>query len=57
MELARTLSKGFPLVRVDFYEWQGKPIFGEMTFTPAAGIIPSETLIDGKHMGEYISLC
>lgn len=55
-QAAEKLSGNFPFVRVDFYEWQGKPIFGEMTFTPAAGMNPSETLIDGKQMGEYISL-
>lgn len=53
---AEKLAEPFPFVRVDFYEWQGKPIFGEMTFTPAAGMNPSETLIDGKHMGEFIRL-
>jgi len=34
---AETLSKPFPFVRVDYYEIEGKPIFGEMTFTPASG--------------------
>ena len=53
---AEALSEPFPFVRVDFYEWEGIPIFGEMTFTPAAGLNPSETLIDGKQMGEYIYL-
>ena len=53
---AEKFSEGFPFVRIDFYEWQEKPIFGEMTFTPAAGINPSETLIEGKQMGEYIVL-
>lgn len=33
-ELAATLSKGIDFVRVDFYEIDGKPIFGEMTLTP-----------------------
>lgn len=35
---ARILSRDFPYVRVDFYDGQNGPIFGEMTFTPAAGI-------------------
>lgn len=34
---AAKLSKGFPAVRVDLYEVNNKPFFGEMTFTPAAG--------------------
>jgi hypothetical protein len=35
---ARTLSKGFPFVRVDFYDFDGRVVFGELTFTPAGGI-------------------
>lgn len=38
-DLSRTLSKEFPFVRVDFYELNGHPYFGEMTFTPAKGVI------------------
>ena len=56
IKAAQTLSKPFPFVRVDFYECNGKPIFGEMTFTPAAGILPAETLINGKDMGELINI-
>lgn len=37
LHAASVLSKGFPVVRMDFYEVEGKPYFGEMTFTPAAG--------------------
>lgn len=33
--IAKKLSKPFPFVRVDFYDLNGKPILGEMTFTPA----------------------
>lgn len=36
-KLARKLSKGFPFVRVDFYEINGKVYFGEMTFTSSSG--------------------
>lgn len=36
---SEVLAKGFPVVRVDWYEIDGKPIFGEMTFTPAAGYL------------------
>lgn len=34
VEAARILAKGFPFVRVDFYESKGRPVFSEMTFTP-----------------------
>lgn len=37
LEMARKLSKGFPHVRVDFYNINGKIIFGEMTFFNASG--------------------
>lgn len=56
IEAAECLATPFPFVRVDFYQYQGKLVFGEMTFTPAAGICPSETEIDGKPMGDYIDL-
>ena len=56
IKAAEILSKPFPFVRIDFYEWKGRAVFGEMTFTPAAGILPAETLINGKDMGELINI-
>ena len=38
--LASVLSKGFPEVRVDFYEVDGKVYFGEMTFFHFGGLMP-----------------
>ena len=38
MKLAETLSQPFPFVRVDFYLLEEKIVFGELTFTPAAGM-------------------
>ena len=38
LEAAGRLSKGFPELRVDLYEVDGKPYFGEMTFTSSAGL-------------------
>ena len=35
IEYAKILSKDFPFVRVDFYEYNNRVILGEMTFTPA----------------------
>lgn len=40
IELAEKLSKGFPHVRVDFYNVDGKIYFGEMTFTNGSGLDP-----------------
>lgn len=48
LSYARSLSKGFSQVRVDFYEVEGRIYFGEMTFTSACGrmdYLSSEVLI------------
>lgn len=36
--IAAILAKPFPLVRIDFYNVDGRVFFGEMTFTPGAGL-------------------
>jgi len=47
---AELLSKEFPLVRVDFYLLDGKAIFGEMTFTPCAGLNKDyNRIVEGTH--------
>jgi len=38
IDFARKMSKEFYLVRVDFYDVDGKLYFGEMTFTSASGV-------------------
>lgn len=40
LELAKKLSKGFPHVRVDLYEINGKPYFGELTLYHWEGLMP-----------------
>lgn len=37
LEYSEILAKDFVHVRIDWYEINGEPVFGEMTFTPAAG--------------------
>ena len=45
------LAKDFPLVRVDFYEIDGNPIFGEMTFTTGVSVFSDEINLElGKHI-------
>ncbi len=56
ISIAEKLSEEFPFVRVDFYEVDGKPIFGEMTFTPAGCIDVHEIDVDGKSMGELLDI-
>lgn len=41
-ELASTLSKNTPHLRVDFYEINGHIYFGELTFSTCSGFIPFE---------------
>lgn len=36
LSIASALSTPFPFVRVDFYDINGKPILGEMSFTPGS---------------------
>ena len=50
IELAEKLSKPFPHVRVDLYNLKGKIYFGELTFTPAAGLFHFN---DDKYDLEY----
>ena len=38
MKIAEDLSEPFPFVRVDFYLLEDQIVFGELTFTPAAGM-------------------
>ena len=56
LEVSRKLSVPFPFVRVDFYDVDGKAVFGEMTFTPAGGSQASEIDINGISMGELLDL-
>ena len=39
IEIAENISKHFDFVRVDFFDTGGKLFLGELTFTPAAGIM------------------
>lgn len=52
----KKLASDFPFVRVDFYEVDGKPIFGEMTFTPAGGIGKSYSQSIYKLLGDKLIL-
>jgi hypothetical protein len=38
-EVARQLSADFDFVRVDLYEAGGRVMFGELTFSPAGGVM------------------
>jgi hypothetical protein len=53
---AKKLSEGIPFVRVDFYDFNGKVVFGELTFTPAGGVPPYISFEGDKYIGELLNL-
>ncbi|MBP5632947.1 MAG: glycosyl transferase [Clostridia bacterium] len=55
-EAAEKLSKEFPFVRTDLYIVDGKVIFGELTFTPSAGLDQGRLPETDKVLGEQLRL-
>lgn len=55
-ELASKLSKGFPHIRVDLYNINGKVYFGELTFFHFGGVVPFHPDSIDKEWGQLISL-
>lgn len=53
LSYAAKISKGFPEVRVDFYEINGRPIFGELTFSAGFGFYTDEYY---KMLGDKVKL-
>ena len=56
IKIASKISKGIPFVRVDLYEINGKIYFGELTFSPAAGLNDVYNEEGQKHLGDLIDL-
>lgn len=56
LEVAKALSAPFPYVRVDLYEQNNRPIFGEMTFYPASGYSDFKPPEWDAKLGELIVL-
>ena len=56
LEAAARLSEGFPEVRVDFYEVQGKLYFGEMTFASLMGRMDFYTPEFLRELGDQVKL-
>ena len=55
-ELAEVLSKGFPHVRVDFYECNGRVYFGEYTFFHHCGFEPFDPPVWDEIFGSWLTL-
>lgn len=53
LELAKTLGGDFSFVRVDFYDLDDGPRFGEMTFSPGGGIEKFTPHALDQRVGEY----
>jgi TupA-like ATPgrasp len=56
LSIAAKLSAGFPFVRVDLYSSAGRVYFGELTFTPASGIITYEPGTFDLELGGMLDL-
>ena len=55
-ELAKKLSKDFPQVRVDLYEINGRPYFGELTFYTCGGMVDWKKHEYDERLGKMIML-
>lgn len=55
-EIARKLSQDFPHVRVDLYEINGKPYFGELTLYHWEGLMPFYPESWNDKFGEWLTL-
>ena len=56
IEFASTLSKGYPHVRVDFYEVNGKLFFGELTLYDSSGFSAFQPTKWDEVLGNWIVL-
>lgn len=56
IEIAEKLGRGFPHVRIDLYNIDGKIYFGEMTFFHWSGLVPFEPDEWDYKFGEWINL-
>lgn len=56
VRISRILSKDFPMVRVDFYEIDGKVYVGELTFTPMSGFGKYSPVEWDYKIGEWLDL-
>ena len=54
--VASVLSKGIPHVRVDFYEINGRPFFGELTFCHFGAMVPFEPEEWDYKFGKWLDL-
>ncbi|WP_297520187.1 ATP-grasp fold amidoligase family protein [uncultured Clostridium sp.] len=56
IKYSEILSKGFPFVRMDFYDTKSGPILGEMTFTPCAALDTDYSVEGERILGDMIRI-
>lgn len=56
LDYAAKLAEPFPFVRVDFYNVNNELIFGELTFTPSAGLDTNRLPETDKMFGELLKI-
>ena len=56
VEYARKLSKGFPMVRVDLFDIEGRIILSEMTFTPGSAFLRIEPYSADIELGKKLNI-
>ena len=56
LDFSQLLSAGIPFIRVDFYEIDGHPYLGELTFYPTSGIGGFDPEEWDHILGNYITL-
>ncbi len=54
--LASRLAEHFPFARIDFYEVDGRPYVGEITFGPGNGMLRFDPVEWDYRLGEYLCL-
>lgn len=54
LDISKLVSDAFPFVRVDFYVEKGKPILGELTFTPHACVNSNMTPLGQDTLGRLL---
>ncbi len=53
LDASEPLSRGIDFVRCDFYEIDGAPLFGEMTFYPGSGLDKLNPITLDSEFGQY----
>lgn len=56
IDTARRLSKGFPMVRVDLFDIDGRIILSELTFTPGGALIPISPVESEYELGLMLDI-